>query len=105
MKFPIRKPALLVAAMATLVVALPSTALAHPHAKEFKLAEFAGPNHITMGADGAMWSSDGSLDRLWRVSAKGKVSFVGLEGGATGVTTGHDGALWVSNRDRSRIDR
>jgi virginiamycin B lyase len=105
MKFPLRKPALLAAAMATVAVALPSTALANPHATEFSLAEFAGPNHITTGADGAVWSSDGSLDRLWRVSTEGKVSFIQLDGGATGVTTGRDGALWVSDRDHSRIQR
>jgi virginiamycin B lyase len=100
-----RKPALLAAAVATLAVALPSTALAHPHAKEYKLAEFAGPNHITTGPDGALWASDGSLDRLWRVSTKGKVTFVQLEGGAVGVATGRDGALWVSDRDHGRIQR
>ena len=100
-----RKPALLAAAVATLAVALPSTALAHPHAKEYKLAEFAGPNHITTGPDGALWSSDGSLNRLWRVTPKGKVSSIELEGGAVGVATGRDGALWVTDRDNSRIQR
>ncbi len=105
MKLPIRKPALLAAAVATLAVALPSTALAHQRAKEFPLEEFAGPNHIITGPDGALWSSDGSLNRLWRVTTKGKVSSVQLEGGAVGVATGPDGALWVSDRDNNRIDR
>ena len=93
------EPALLAAAVAMLAVALPSTALAHPHAKEYTLAEFAGPNHITTGPDGALWASDGSLNRLWRVTTKGKVSSIELEGGATGVATGRDGALWVTDRD------
>jgi virginiamycin B lyase len=105
MKLPVRKPALLAAAVATLAVALPSTALAHPHATEYKLDQFAVPNHITTGPDGALWASDSSLNRLWRVTTKGKVSSIQLEGGATGVATGRDGALWVSDRDFSRIQR
>lgn len=100
-----RKPALLAAAVATLAVALPSTALAHPHAKEYKLEQHAVPNDITTGPDGALWASDGSLNRLWRVTTKGKVSSVQLEGGAVGVAAGRDGALWVTDRDFSRIQR
>jgi virginiamycin B lyase len=106
MKLPLRRPAVVLAAtMAALAVALPSAALAHPRAKEFPLEEFAGPNHITTGPDGALWASDGSLNRLWRVSTTGTASSIQLEGGAVGVATGRDGALWVSDRDFSRIQR
>ena len=97
---PSRRPvALLAATVAALAVAIPSTALAHNQVKEFPLAEFAGPNDITTGPDGALWASDGSLGRLWRVTTKGKVSSIETGGGPVGVTTGPDGALWVADRD------
>ena len=97
---PSRRPvALLAATVAALAVAIPSTALAHNQVKEFPLAEFAGPNDITTGPDGALWASDGSLGRLWRVTTKGKVSSIETGAGPVGVTTGPDGALWVADRD------
>jgi virginiamycin B lyase len=106
MKLAIPRPAVVLAAtMAALVVAVPSTASAHERAKEFPLQEFAGPNHITTGSDGALWASDGSLNRLWRVSTKGKVSSIQLDGGAISLATGRDGALWVGDRDNNAIQR
>jgi virginiamycin B lyase len=99
MKLPVRNSAVLAAAVATLAVALPSTALAHPHAKEYKLEQHAVPVDITTGPDGALWAPDGSLGRLWRVTTKGNVSSIELGGGPAGVTTGRDGNLWVADRD------
>ena len=69
------------------------------NAKEFKLDRFAVPSDIAAGPDDAVYAPDGSLGRLWRVSAKGKVSHVQLGGTPAGVTTGADGALWVTDRD------
>lgn len=105
MKLPLREPAVLAAAMATLAVALPSTALAHPSVKEYKLAEFAVPADIATGPDGALYVADGSLGRLWRVTTKGKVSSVELGGGPAGVATGRDGALWFSEETGDKIGR
>ena len=103
---PLRRPvALLAATVAALAVAIPSTALAKSKAKEYPLAEFAVPADITTGPDGALWAPDGSLNRLWRVTTKGKVSFIELDFGPAGVATGRDGALWVTDRDFGRIHR
>ena len=75
MKLPLRRPAaLLAASVATLAVALPSTALAKPHAKEFPLEQYAVPADITSGPDGALYAPDGAFGRLWRITTKGKVS-------------------------------
>ncbi len=68
-------------------------------AKEYKLDQLAVPSDIAAGPDDAVYAPDGSLGRLWRVSAKGNVSFVQLGGTPAGVTTGQDGALWVTDRD------
>ena len=102
MKLPLCRPAvLLTTAVATLAVSLPSTALAHPQhskAKEYSLDQYAVPADLTTGPDGALYAPDGSLDRLWRVTTKGKVSHIPVPGGPAGVATGKDGALWVTAR-------
>jgi virginiamycin B lyase len=75
-------------------------------AKEYSLRdELAVPSDIAAGPDDAVYAPDGSLGRLWRVSAKGKVSHVDLGGGPAGVATGSDGALWVTDRSDDRILR
>ena len=109
MKLPLRRSAvLLTTAVATLAVTLPGTALANQtdkKAKEYKLAEFAVPADITTGPDGALYAPDGSLDRLWRVTTKGRVSSVDVPGGPAGAATGKDGALWVTARTTSQVHR
>jgi virginiamycin B lyase len=92
-----------VIATAALVFSAATAAQASPRVTEIPLrAEFAGPNAIVAGPDGAMYASDSSLDRVWRVSDSGRVRFFELDGGATGIASAH-GALWVSNRDQSSI--
>jgi virginiamycin B lyase len=108
MKLPLARPAaLLTAAVATLAVAAPGTALAHHHskAKEYKLDQFAVPADLTTGPDGALYAPDGSLDRLWRVTTKGKVSSIPVPGGPAGVATGGDGALYVTARTTDQVHR
>ena len=109
MKLPLCRPAvLLTTAVATLAVSLPSTALAHPQhskAKEYSLDQYAVPADLTTGPDGALYAPDGSLDRLWRVTAKGKVSHIPVPGGPAGVATGKDGALWVTARTDDQVHR
>ena len=109
MKLPLCRPAvLLTTAVATLAVSLPSTALAHPQhskAKEYSLDQYAVPADLTTGPDGALYAPDGSLDRLWRVTTKGKVSSIPVPGGPAGVATGKDGALWVTARTDDQVHR
>jgi virginiamycin B lyase len=109
MKLPLgRSAVLLTTAVATLAVSLPSTALAHSNhskLKEYSLDEYAVPADLTTGPDGALYAPDGSLDRLWRVTTKGKVSHIDVPGGPAGVATGKDGALWVTARTTDQIHR
>src|SRR3954451_1787861 len=106
MKLPLRRPAaLLAASVATLAVALPSTALAKPHAKEYSLEQFAAPADIASGPDGALYAPDGSLGRLWRITTHGKVSYQEVGSGPAGVATGRDGALWVTDRSLDQVIR
>ena len=56
--------------MATLAVALPSTALAH-RAKECSLAKFAVPADITSGPDGALWYASGNEGKIGRLEIDG----------------------------------
>jgi virginiamycin B lyase len=65
-------------------------------------AQFAGPNEIVAGPDGAIYTSDGSLNKVWRTGDHDRVRSFDIDGGATGIASAH-GALWVSNRDGSSI--
>src|SRR5688572_17434890 len=88
---------------AALVFSVTSAAQASPRVTEIPLrADFAGPNEIVAGPDGAMYASDSSLDRVWRIGDNGRVRFFEMSGGATGIASAH-GSLWVSNRDQSSI--
>jgi virginiamycin B lyase len=95
------------AAVLVTFAAIAAPAAAHDtQVKEYKLpADFAVPADITPGPDGAMYAPDGSLGRLWRITQKGKISFVELGGGPAGVAAGRDGALWVTDRSFDRIQR
>ena len=78
-------------------------AQASPRVTEIPLrAEFAGPGEIVAGPDGAMYTSDSSLGKVWRITDSGKRPLLDVGGGATGIASAH-GALWVSNRDESSI--
>ena len=96
---PMRKPALLAATVATLAVALPSTALAHSHVKEFTLAEFAGPTTsppaptARSGRPTAASAASGASPPRARSPRSTRAA------APTGVATGRDGALWVTDRD------
>lgn len=93
-------------ASAALVAALAfsaTAAQASPRVSEIPLrAEFAVPNEIVAGPDGALYTSDSSLGLVHRISENGRVRSFDIGGGATGIASAH-GALWVSNRDASAI--
>jgi virginiamycin B lyase len=91
------------AALVAAFAVLTTTAQASPRVSEIKLpAQLAGPNAIVAGPDGALYTSDGSLDKVWRVGDNGRVRSFDVGGGATGIASAH-GALWVSDRDGSAI--
>jgi virginiamycin B lyase len=95
------------AAVLVTFAAVAAPAAAHDvQVKEYRLpADFAVPADIATGPDGAMYAPDGSLGRLWRITQKGKISFVELGGNPAGVAAGPDGALWVTDRTFDRIQR
>jgi streptogramin lyase len=73
MKLPLRRPAaLLAASVATLAVALPATALAKPHAKEYPLdTPEALPGPIVAGRDGDLWYASDSFAAVGRIDLDG----------------------------------
>jgi virginiamycin B lyase len=91
------------AAFAAAIVVSATAAQASPRVSEIPLrAPYAGPNAIVAGPDGAIYTSDGSLGKVWRIGENRRVRGFDLGGGATGIASAH-GALWVSDRDGSRI--
>jgi virginiamycin B lyase len=95
-----------VTSAATLVAAFAvsaTAAQASPRVSEIPLrSQYAVPNEIVAGPDGALYSSDSSLGKVWRIGDYGRVRSFDIGGGATGIASAH-GALWVSNRDASAI--
>src|ERR1700754_1873310 len=80
-----------------------SAAQASPRVSEIPLrSQYAVPNSIVAGPDGAIYTSDSSLNKVWRIGENNRVRGFDLGGGATGIASAH-GALWVSDRDGSRI--
>jgi virginiamycin B lyase len=80
-----------------------TAAQASPRVSEIPLrSQFAVPNEIVAGPDGAIYTSDSSLGKVWRIGDHGRVRSFDVGGGATGIAAAH-GALWVSNRDTSAI--
>ncbi len=80
-----------------------AAAQASPRVSEIPLrAQYAVPNEIVAGPDGAIYTSDSSLGKVWRIGENNRVRGFDVGGGATGIASAH-GALWVSDRDGSRI--
>jgi virginiamycin B lyase len=91
------------AALVAAFAVMAATAQASPRVSEIRLpAQFAGPNEIVAGPDGAIYTSDSSLGKVWRIGESNRVRSFDVGGGATGIASAH-GALWVSDRDGSSI--
>jgi virginiamycin B lyase len=99
--------ALGLALAACLALTLPSAG-AHPQpprATSFPLpAEFAVPNDVVAGPDGALWSSDGSLGVVWRITTSGRIRSFDVGGQPAAITAAH-GALWIADSSGNRIVR
>jgi virginiamycin B lyase len=98
-------------ALAALAVVAALAALASPASAtsskvtEYKLpAEFALPNDLVTGPDGAVWVTDSSLGRIWRISTKGKIRSYELGQMPAGITTA-DGSMWVADAGGDAIHR
>jgi virginiamycin B lyase len=82
-----------------------TTANASQRLTTYKLpAEFALPNDMTIGPDGATWVTDSSLGRIWRIPAKGKISSYELGRQPAGITTAH-GSMWAVDAGGDAIHR
>jgi virginiamycin B lyase len=91
------------AAMVAAFAVSATAAQASPRVSEIPLrSQYAVPNEIVAGPDGAIYTSDSSLGKVWRIGDYDRVRGFDLGGGATGIASAH-GALWVSNRDASSI--
>jgi virginiamycin B lyase len=66
--------------------------------------EFALPNDMVVGPDGATWVTDSSLGRIWRISQSGKIRHyeLGQQPGAIAVA---GGSLWVADASGDAIHR
>jgi len=99
-------PKVVIALLALLVAGLvTSSANASQRLTTYKLpAEFALPNDMTTGPDGATWVTDSSLGRIWRIAANGKIKSyeLGQQPGAIAVA---DGSLWVADASGDAIHR
>ena len=67
-------------------------------------AEFALPNDMTVGPDGATWVTDSSLGRIWRISQSGKIRFYELGQQPTGITVAGS-SMWVADAGGDAIHR
>lgn len=103
MKLMTLKPAS--AAALILLTAGTASAVASPRVTQFPIrAEFASPNDIVAGPDGALYAPDGSLGRVWRISTSGKLRSIEVGGQPSGAAS-FQGALWVTDAAQDRIVR
>jgi virginiamycin B lyase len=66
--------------------------------------EFALPNDMTIGPDGATWVTDSSLGRIWRISTSGKIRYHELGQMPGAITVAH-GSMWVADSGGDAIHR
>ncbi len=67
-------------------------------------AEFALPNDMTIGPDGATWVTDSSLGRIWRIGQSGRIRHYELGQMPGAITVAH-GSLWVADSGGDAIHR
>jgi virginiamycin B lyase len=95
---------LLLAALAALALTA-APALAKPRITELPLpAQFALPNTIASGPDGALWVTDSSLGRVWHITTKGKITSQDLGDQPSGIVSA-GGALWIADASGDQIVR
>jgi virginiamycin B lyase len=103
-------PLLRFIALAALAVVAALAALASPASATQKVTtyklpeEFALPNDLATGPDGAVWVTDSALGRIWRIGVKGKIRSYDLGVMPTGITTAH-GSMWVADSGGDVIHR
>jgi virginiamycin B lyase len=100
-----RTIALIALAIVAALTAIVSPASAAPRTTPYKLpADFALPNDLVAGPDGAMWVTDSSLGRIWKIAKTGKIRHYDLGQMPGGITTA-SGSLWVADSGGDAIHR
>ncbi|HWM11052.1 MAG TPA: hypothetical protein VNO82_16975 [Solirubrobacteraceae bacterium] len=88
-----------------LLLAGATAATASPRLTTYDLpAEFALPNDMTIGPDGATWVTDSSLGRIWRIGTNGRIRHYDL-GQMPGAITVAYGSMWVADSGGDAIHR
>jgi len=67
-----------------------------------------GPYGITVGPDGALWFTEGTGNKIGRITTAGAITEYPLptaNSGPNGITTGSDGALWFTESQGNKIGR
>jgi virginiamycin B lyase len=67
-------------------------------------ADFALPNDMVVGPDGATWVTDSSLGRIWRISQSGRIRHYELGQQPGGITVA-SGSMWVADAGGDAIHR
>jgi hypothetical protein len=67
----------------------------------------AGALHVTSGPQGALWFTEGSVDKVGKITTDGVITQYPLAAGATpqAITEGADGAPWFAESGANRIAR
>ena len=94
----------LIAALALLVFGATAASASQRLTTYTLPAEFALPNDMTVGPDGATWVTDSSLGRIWRIAPSGKIRSYEL-GQMPGAVAVADGSLWVADSGGDAIHR
>jgi streptogramin lyase len=103
----------LTVAAAMLVLPLAVTTALPAHGATGDISEFPLPTHgfpldITAGPDGNLWFTEGSGNRIGRVSTAGAITefpVAAADSGPSGIAAGPDGNLWFTERRGNRIGR
>src|SRR6266853_749628 len=96
------------------IVSLSAVVGAAEHALAVTFSEFpiptanSSPNDITAGPDGALWFTEGTANKIGRVSTSGVITETTLptpDSGPANITPGTDGALWFTEFFNNKIGR
>jgi virginiamycin B lyase len=102
---PLSRTIAFVALAIVALLAAVSPASAAPRVTPYKLpADFALPNDLTTGPDGAVWVTDSSLGQIWRIAKNGKIRHYDLGQMPGGITTAY-GSMWVADSGGDAIHR
>jgi streptogramin lyase len=75
------------------------------HPGFFKLSGVHGVGGLVTGADGNLWFTETSANRVGRMTTAGEITEFAVSGGPRGIAAGPDGNLWFTETEANRIGR